>query len=80
MPTLHPLHLRPLLTALALAASTATAATKPLIVDMIHHIPGDKPSESAYDNAVVIKPIGYNGKVYCLRGSLETGSDFTSYL
>lgn len=55
-----------MLAALALAASTATAAPTPLILDMIHHIPGDKPYESAYDDPAVIKKIGYNGKVYFL--------------
>ncbi|TRX51912.1 hypothetical protein FNH22_23435 [Fulvivirga sp. M361] len=38
----------------------------PLILDMVHHNPGDKPYESAYNDPAVIKKMGYNGKVYFL--------------
>lgn len=69
MRTLHPLRWRTMFAALALGASTASAATKPLILDMIHHIPGDKPYVSAYDAPAVLKEIGYNGKVYFLFDS-----------
>jgi hypothetical protein len=55
-----------MLAALALAASTATAAPTPLILDMVHQIPGDKPYVSAYDDPAVLKKIGYTGKVYFL--------------
>ncbi|WP_299668873.1 hypothetical protein [uncultured Polaribacter sp.] len=40
--------------------------TSPLILDMVHHNPGDKPYESAYNDPSVIKQMGYNGKVYFL--------------
>ena len=40
--------------------------TNPLILDMVHHNPGDTPYESAYNNPAVIKKMGYNGKVYFL--------------
>ena len=55
--------------ALAMAVSMAHAATKPVVLDMIHHIPGDNPYVSAYDDPAVIKKIGYNGKVYFLFDS-----------
>ena len=38
----------------------------PLILDMVHHNPGEKPYESAYNNPAVIKEMGYNGKIYFL--------------
>ena len=78
MTTLQPLRLRPLLAALALAASAATAAPTPLVLDMTHHIPGDKPYESAYDDPAVLKEIGYNGKVYFLFESPTLAIDWES--
>ncbi len=39
---------------------------EPLILDMVHHNPGEKPYQSAYNNPAVIKEMGYNGKVYFL--------------
>lgn len=38
----------------------------PLILDMVHHNPGEEPYKSAYNNPAVIKEMGYNGKVYFL--------------
>ncbi len=38
----------------------------PLILDMVHHNPGETPYESAYNNPETIKEMGYNGKVYFL--------------
>ncbi len=38
----------------------------PLILDMVHHNPGETPYESAYNNPETIKKMGYNGKVYFL--------------
>ncbi|MDO7171601.1 hypothetical protein [Mariniflexile sp. AS56] len=38
----------------------------PLILDMVHHNPGEAPYESAYNDPAVIKEMGYNGKVYFL--------------
>jgi hypothetical protein len=37
-----------------------------LILDMVHHNPGEEPYQSAYNNPKVIKEMGYNGKVYFL--------------
>ncbi|RJE73993.1 hypothetical protein [Reichenbachiella sp. MSK19-1] len=37
-----------------------------LILDMVHHNPGEPPYESAYVDPSVIKEMGYNGKVYFL--------------
>ncbi|MGD9418386.1 MAG: hypothetical protein Q7R22_005535 [Verrucomicrobiota bacterium JB025] len=36
----------------------------PLILDMVHHNPGEAPYDSAYVDPAVIKEMGYNGKVY----------------
>ncbi|MCG1037109.1 hypothetical protein [Polaribacter sargassicola] len=38
----------------------------PLILDMVHHNPGETPYDSKYNNPQVIKEMGYNGKVYFL--------------
>ncbi|MDO7172629.1 hypothetical protein [Mariniflexile sp. AS56] len=38
----------------------------PLILDMVHHNPGETPYDSKYNNPAVIKEMGYNGKVYFL--------------
>ncbi|WP_158850720.1 hypothetical protein [Algibacter sp. L1A34] len=38
----------------------------PLILDMVHHNPGETPYDSKYNDPAVIKEMGYNGKVYFL--------------
>ena len=38
----------------------------PLILDMVHHNPGEATYESKYNDPSVIKEMGYNGKVYFL--------------
>ncbi|MFB9052703.1 hypothetical protein ACFFVB_06375 [Formosa undariae] len=38
----------------------------PLILDMVHHNPGEAPYNTAYNDPAVIKEMGYNGKVYFL--------------
>ncbi|MFR9619666.1 MAG: hypothetical protein SNH63_00430 [Rikenellaceae bacterium] len=38
----------------------------PLVLDMVHHNPGEPLYESAYTNPETIKSMGYNGKVYFL--------------
>lgn len=38
----------------------------PLILDMVHHNPGETPYVSKYNDPAVIKDMGYNGKVYFL--------------
>lgn len=42
------------------------SSNTPLVLDMVHHNPGDKPYESAYNNPAVLKEMGFNGKVYFL--------------
>jgi hypothetical protein len=42
------------------------AGATPLILDMVHHNPGEAPYDSAYVDPAVIKEMGYNGKVYFL--------------
>jgi len=41
-------------------------AQEPLILDMVHHNPGEVPYNTAYNDPSVIKEMGYNGKVYFL--------------
>jgi len=36
----------------------------PIIADMVHNNPGDVPYVSKFNNADVIKPMGFNGKTY----------------
>jgi hypothetical protein len=38
----------------------------PLILDMVHHNPGEEPYQTVYNDPAVIKEMGYNGKVYFL--------------
>ncbi|MEP3836197.1 MAG: hypothetical protein ABJM36_01035 [Algibacter sp.] len=38
----------------------------PLILDMVHHNPGETPYVSKYNDPAVVKEMGYNGKVYFL--------------
>lgn len=54
------------ISAYCLELTAQTGSTTPLILDMVHHNPGDKPYESAYNDPSVIKKMGYNGKVYFL--------------
>jgi len=43
--------------------------TNPLILDMVHHNPGETRYSSKYETPKVIKKMGYNGKVYFLFDS-----------
>lgn len=47
----------------------AEAQKAPLILDMVHHNPGEPLYKSAYEDPAVIKKMGYNGKVYFLFDS-----------
>ncbi len=38
----------------------------PLILDMVHHNPGEEPYKTEFNNPAVVKEMGYNGKVYFL--------------
>lgn len=38
----------------------------PLVLDMVHHNPGEKPYDTQYNDPAFIKDMGYNGKVYFL--------------
>ncbi len=40
--------------------------TYPLVLDMVHHNPGEATYESSYNNPAMMKSMGYNGKVYFL--------------
>lgn len=51
---------------LSLMAVMTAFANERLILDMVHHNPGDTPYDSAYNDPAVIKEMGFNGKVYFL--------------
>ncbi len=40
--------------------------SEPLILDMVHHNPGEDPYKTKYNDPAVMKEMGYNGKVYFL--------------
>ncbi|CAA6676317.1 MULTISPECIES: hypothetical protein [unclassified Lentimonas] len=46
--------------------TSLSGAQERLILDMVHHNPGDTPYDSAFNDPAVLKEIGYNGKVYFL--------------
>jgi hypothetical protein len=45
---------------LAVASGMSAAEPTPLILDMVHHNPGEKPYDSAYVDPAVIKEMGYD--------------------
>ncbi|MDB2385021.1 hypothetical protein N9V96_00950 [Polaribacter sp.] len=47
-------------------AQNKGSVLSPLILDMVHHNPGEAPYKTKYNNPAVIKEMGYNGKVYFL--------------
>ncbi|MBP0903851.1 hypothetical protein ACFSKN_05235 [Mariniflexile gromovii] len=49
-----------------LDAQNSIPIPKPLILDMVHHNPGELPYQTVYNNPLTIKEMGYNGKVYFL--------------
>ncbi|WPJ96263.1 hypothetical protein SH580_00925 [Coraliomargarita algicola] len=51
---------------LSFLGAVSASGEERLILDMVHHNPGDTPYESAYNDPSVIKEMGYNGKVYFL--------------
>ncbi|MDV7139173.1 hypothetical protein R3X28_09810 [Maribacter sp. TH_r10] len=50
----------------------------PLVLDMVHHNPGEAPYQSVYNDPKVIKEMGYNGKVYFLFESPALAIDWES--
>lgn len=54
-----------LIAALGLIGITAFGA-EPLVLDMVHHNPGEPLYKSAYNDPAMIQKMGYNGKVYFL--------------
>ncbi len=54
---------------LTAAGADIAARSTPLILDMVHHNPGEQRYESRYEDPRVIKEMGYNGKVYFLFDS-----------
>ncbi|WP_405605810.1 hypothetical protein [Polaribacter sp. Asnod1-A03] len=55
-----------LLSFLGTQVSAQNTKENPLILDMVHHNPGEAPYKTKYNNPATIKEMGYNGKVYFL--------------
>ena len=53
----------------ASATATPTPRRSELILDMVHHNPGEKLTESKFEDPQVVRETGYNGKVYFLFDS-----------
>ena len=51
---------------------------EPMVLDMVHHNPGEAPYQSVYNDPKVIKEMGYNGKVYFLFESPALAIDWES--
>lgn len=49
-----------------LAGVACSAQPAPLILDMVHHNPGEPRYQSRYEDPAVLKQMGFNGKVYYL--------------
>ena len=54
------------------------ATKQPLILDMVHHNPGEPLTSSRYEDPAVLKKMGYNGKVYFLFDSPTIAIDWQS--
>jgi hypothetical protein len=65
---------------LSVAASSAFAAapSRPFVLDMVHHNPGEARYETPYEDPAVIRQMGYNGKVYFLFDSPTLAVDWQS--
>lgn len=58
--------IRSLVWGFSLISGVAAFGNEPLILDMVHHNPGEDLYDSAYNDPAVLKKMGYNGKVYFL--------------
>jgi len=71
---------------MALAALSTNAAdpmvplsrNEPLILDMVHHVPGGVRYETKFENPDVLRDEGYNGKVYFLFDSPTLAINWSS--
>jgi hypothetical protein len=61
-----------------LSASRLPHRPIPLILDMVHHNPGDKRYDSQFNDPAFIKKMGFNGKVYFLFDSPMLAVDWQS--
>ena len=61
-----------------LSASRLPHRPIPLILDMVHHNPGDKRYDSQFNDPTFIKKMGFNGKVYFLFDSPMLAVDWQS--
>ncbi len=60
------------------SASNVDGSKRPLVLDMVHHNPGETPYDSAYNDPSVLRDMGYNGKVYFLFESPMLAIDWKS--
>lgn len=54
------------------------AKTIPLVLDMVHHNPGEEPYESKFNDPDTLAKMGYNGKVYFLFDSPQLAVNWDS--
>ena len=55
-----------------------SSQSEPLILDMVHHIPGGARYETKFENPDVLRGEGYNGKVYFLFDSPTLAINWSS--
>lgn len=56
-----------------------TKAPGPLLLDMVHHNPGEALTKTAFNDPLKLKDYGYSGKVYFLFEAAPFGIDWRSY-
>ncbi|MDP4187522.1 MAG: hypothetical protein Q8905_05720, partial [Bacteroidota bacterium] len=66
-----------LLAIVAYSGLGAQPKSLPLILDMVHDNPGEKPYESQFNQPEVLKKMGYNGKVFSLFKSAQLAVDWS---
>lgn len=73
-------HLGTLLLLLMLTSLSAFAqATSPMILDMVHHNPGEPRFITRYEDPAVMHEMGFNGKVYFLFDSPTLAIDWQKF-
>ncbi len=54
------------------------AMKAPILIDMVHNNPGERPFETRFNDPVLLKELGYTGKTYELFESAQFGIDWSS--
>lgn len=61
-----------------LGLATASLAKTPIVMDMVHNNPGEKPFDTHYNDPALLKQLGYTAKVFELFQSAQFGIDWSS--